>query len=198
MVDDLAAEDNSAAVPSRRSGVIHVKVNAIADDYDIPELRALANTKFEEMFDQDWCADDFSSIYKQIYTSTSDEELQALARGMVVEHIDELLQHPVFRAAEVVDEEGIAIIQNLNDKLNYMQERNENLEAFANSLRTTLEASQSEHNSTKNAIRASLHELKTRRQCRNTSCDTQFLCHIDMEPGGGFTLRCDVCNCKHK
>lgn len=145
-----------------------------------------------------WCADEFSLIFTQIFASTSDKELHELAINLAAEHIEELLEHPVFLAAEVIDEKGLAIITKLNDVIRYVQKRNKELEAVATSLSTALETSKADHILTKSAIQAILQELKRRSECRNMSCSAQFTCHIDMEFDGAFTLRCDICKCKHR
>lgn len=54
--------------------VLHVKVYALAEKYDIPPLKALSLEKFQEAVQQEWNSDHFLDAAREAYTSTIQED----------------------------------------------------------------------------------------------------------------------------
>ncbi len=68
----------TATQPTTNEIVLHhVHVNAIADYYDIPQLKQLVKTKIQNVLKTSWSAEGFSNVVKEVYSST-DLELQAV------------------------------------------------------------------------------------------------------------------------
>lgn len=64
---DIADSDDSDLL-------LHVKVYALAEKYDIPPLKELSLSKFEEAVRKYWKSDHFSNAAREAYTSTVQED----------------------------------------------------------------------------------------------------------------------------
>jgi hypothetical protein len=85
-----------------------VCVNVIADYYDIPQLKQLANTKIQTS----WSADGFSDVIKEVFSSTSDKALRNIMTLTAATRIEELLELEDFVALEVMSDFAISVIRN--------------------------------------------------------------------------------------
>src|SRR2546423_15473800 len=74
----------------------HVRVNAIADYYDIPQLKELANTKIQHIIETNWSPHGFSEVVKEVFNSTTDRALREIMSLTAVAHIEELLEFEDF------------------------------------------------------------------------------------------------------
>ncbi|KAK5015992.1 hypothetical protein LTR39_002318 [Cryomyces antarcticus] len=85
-VEERYTDENAALL-------IHIKVHAIADYYDVPELRALAKESFNNTIAGPFQAKGFADVAAEVYKSTPDYEkdLRGVILKATVEHIDELV-----------------------------------------------------------------------------------------------------------
>jgi hypothetical protein len=76
-----------------------VRVYAIADKYDIPPLKELAEINFDTWGRENWARKEFSDIVKEIFECTpkSDRGLRDIATQIVALHADVLIQKDEFR-----------------------------------------------------------------------------------------------------
>jgi hypothetical protein len=93
-----------ATTPATTTEILlcNVRVNAIADYYDIPQLKQLANTKIQHVLETSWSADGFSDIVK----------LHNIMTLTAATHIEELLEFEDFAALEVMSDFSISVIRN--------------------------------------------------------------------------------------
>ena len=197
----------------------HVRVNAIADYYDIPPLRQLATTRFQHVLETNWSADAFSNVIKEVFNSTNDAALQETVASAAAAHIEELVELPEFAALEVMSDVAIRIIKDMvaasKVKDDLWTERSRALEAELQSTEHRLRSSEHDRLFEKSlrdsvASRADgiianidecLETLYATGSCRNVRCEADFTCYI--ERGGQpdaprYTLRCGKCRCRHK
>jgi len=90
----------------------NVRVNAIADYYDILRLKQLVNTKIQHVLKTSWSAFGFSNIVKEAFNSTSDMALYNIMTLTATTHIEELLELKDFAVLEVMNAFSISVIQN--------------------------------------------------------------------------------------
>ncbi|OXV05207.1 hypothetical protein Egran_07025 [Elaphomyces granulatus] len=74
-----------------KSLLFHVKMNSIANYYDISELRHYASTKVQNILNTSWSSRDFSVVIREVVNSTKDKELHDILSGVMAAHIDELI-----------------------------------------------------------------------------------------------------------
>jgi hypothetical protein len=131
----------------------HVHVNAIADYYDIPPLKELANTKIKHLLETSWSADGFSHVVKEVFNATRDTALHNMVTSAAAAHIEELLELDDFTALEVMSDFAIGIIrttiaarkaneESSRQKLQAAESRLRNAESI-NTLATTIPLSHS-------------------------------------------------------
>jgi hypothetical protein len=184
----------------------HVRVNAVADYYDIPQLKELANTKIRHIIETNWSPHGFSEVIKEVFNSTTDRELREIVSLTVAAHIEELLEFEDFAELDVIGDFAIGIIRNMfatykadesstSRELRDVKHRLRSLKADYYSEKSTRE-----HETGKvDRINHCLEILSKRQSCRN--CNADFACYV--ERGGTnskpqYTLRCAKCCCRHK
>ncbi|KPM41905.1 hypothetical protein AK830_g4607 [Neonectria ditissima] len=103
-----ASEPQSSAAQSANQATLrllrHVGMNAIADFYDIEQLRELANSRIEAIFQETAQADGFSIVAETVWSSTSDKKLYNLLTTVAAEHIDQLVKSKSFLNLEEVSD----------------------------------------------------------------------------------------------
>jgi hypothetical protein len=83
--------DEMTRAKTLKSLLFHVKMNAIADYYDIPELRHRASTKIQTIFNTQWSPHDFRIVIREVFNSTGDKELHNILSEVMTAHLDELI-----------------------------------------------------------------------------------------------------------
>ncbi|KAH7317410.1 hypothetical protein BKA65DRAFT_466379 [Rhexocercosporidium sp. MPI-PUGE-AT-0058] len=186
----------------------HVRVNAIADYYDIPLLKQLANTKIQRLLETTRSADGFSDVVREVFNSTSDKALREIMASTAATHIEELIGLEDFTALDVMSEFAVSIIQNTSRQLQAVKSQLQQTESRLRSAEQdcSYEKSLRESETAKAdrivaKINDCLDTLSKTRTCRNVNCSADFTCYIER---GGFldepkyTLRCARCQCRHK
>lgn len=190
----------------------NVRVNAIADYYDVPQLKQLANEKIEGILETSWTAQGFSTIIKEAFKSTSDKELYNIIALAAASHIEELVELEDFAALEVIGDFAISIMRKttVTHKVQegLLTERLKTAESYLQSIERdyTHEKTLREREATRahraiKSIDDCLDTLRDTGACRNTNCDALFTCYVERsgsrdEPS--YLLRCAKCRCKHR
>lgn len=73
--------------PNDSDLVLHVKVYALAEKYDIPLLKALSLRKFEEAALQHWRSPYLLDALREAYTSTIEEDREMRSAGVKILHM---------------------------------------------------------------------------------------------------------------
>jgi hypothetical protein len=186
----------------------HVRVNAVADYYDIPQLKELTNTKIRHIIETNWSPYGFSEVVKEVFNSTTDMELREIMSLTAAAHIEELLEFEDFAELDVMNDFAIGIIRNMfatykanegstSRELQDMKHRLQSLEVDYSNERSARERETGKAD----RINHCLEILLKTQSCRNARCDADFTCYV--ERGGTtyepqYTLRCAKCHCRHK
>jgi hypothetical protein len=85
-------ETSSDADAATQELIRHVLVNSIADYYDIPALKDLANEKIRLVLDTSCTANGFSRVLKKVFECTSDEMLQKMMVLFAALNIEQLIE----------------------------------------------------------------------------------------------------------
>ena len=190
----------------------HVRVNAVADYYDIPQLKELANTKIQHIIETNWSPHGFSEVVKEVFNSTTDRELREIMSLTATAHIEELLEFEDFAELDVMNDFAIGIIRNMfatykadesltSRELRDVKHRLQSLEVDYSSERSAHEREAGRADRISGNIDHCLEILSKTRSCRNARCDADFTCYV--ERGGTvynpqYTLRCAKCRCRHQ
>ena len=211
----------SATTPAMTTEILlrNVRVNAIAEYYDIPQLKQLANTKIHHILQTFWSASSFSDIVKEAFNSTSDMALHNIMTLTAAMHIEELLELEDFASLEIMSDFSIGVIQNtiaahkakedlstqklqaVESQLQYAESRLQSAEQDCTYERSLRDRETTRADRIIENIDDCVNTLSRTSTCRNVRCESDFTCYIER---GGFseepkyTLRCARCRCRHK
>ena len=116
----------------------NMRVNSIADYYDIPSLKRCANTKIEGIIKATGIGDSWPEVVREAIQSTSDNALHRMLALTSAEHIEELIELEDFTALEVMNDFAVTIIRSrlvAHDKKE--QDLNRIVQALESELRST-------------------------------------------------------------
>ena len=197
----------------------HVHVNAIADYYDIPLLKQLANTKIQHVLETAWSVDGFSDVVREAFSTTSDTALHKIMASTAATHIEELVELEDFATLDVMSEFAMNIVretiaackstedlssqelQAVKSQLQNTESRLQSAEQDCSYEKSLRESVTTRADRTVENINDCIDTLSKTRTCRNANCPADFTCYI--ERGGlasvpKYTLRCARCQCRHK
>jgi len=89
----------------------HVCINAIANYYNIPQLKELINIKIQYILGTSWFADKFPNIIKDVFSLIGDLALHNIITLTAAEHIKELVKLKDFAELNVISNFAIGIIR---------------------------------------------------------------------------------------
>ena len=195
----------------------NVLVYALADKYDIPELKTLAATKFAVLKGENSSLEDIATTATAVFTTTpaSDQGLRAIVIDAVGESVDDALksegiittmeQHGSFalgvlryvmgRVANLVARLGESVIR--EDVLRAdLSSKEEEKKVLAGQVKSARE----EKADIVSKIDKALSSAENVKKCRH--CHTDFCCCLERESGlcanpQNLQLRCSKCNTKH-
>ncbi|KAH8663696.1 BTB/POZ protein [Tricladium varicosporioides] len=197
----------------------HVHMNAIADYYDIPQLKQLANTKIQPLLENTWSPDNFSDIVREVFNSTSDTALRKIMASTAATHMEELVELEDFATLDAMSEFAISIIRTIiaayKDREDLSTQKLQAVQSQLQQTKSRLQSAEQDCSDEKSlrdraTTRADhiienvdncIEILSKTRTCRNPRCEADFTCYIER---GGFidepkyTLRCARCRCRHK
>lgn len=171
----------------------HIKVNAIADYYNIPKLKEFANAQIQKILITSWSPDGFATIIEETRNSTGDKALLSILSTSAAVHIEDLL-----KANENIVPDNFAndVIRNLSSTIivakAMLNQRISTLEQELATQREIANAANAAQQSVVNYPR-SISLLQSTTACRN--CHQEFGCYI--EDHGYVMLRCAHCRCRH-
>src|SRR5947207_4863159 len=165
----------------------HVRVNAVADYYDISQLKELANTEIKHIIETNWSPHGFSEVVKEVFNSTTDRELREIMSLATTAHIEELLQFEDFAELDVMSDFAIGIIWNMfatykadegltSWELRDMKDRLQSLEVDYSSERSAHAYEAGRVGRISESIDHCLEVLSRMRSCCNACCNADFTC----------------------
>lgn len=200
----LPSEDASSYDPRMMN---HVLVYAVADKYDIPELKKLAKCKFQTLVSSKWPHNDFREIAEAVFLTTPDEDmgLRQVVMEVCVEHFQDILKDEESRAAflnikaiaaAVLD---AAVQQNEQDKmlLDGAVARQIALEDELSKAKADLLEALEQKTTWMSRLDSLLNNANNVDSCRH--CHESFAWYIERRGGVsglGMQLRCSGCRTK--
>ena len=197
----------------------NIRVNAIADYYDILQLKQLANTKIQHVLETSWPANGFSNIVKEAFNSTSDTALHNIITLTAAARVEELLELEDFASLEFMSDFSIGVMRNtiaahkakeelsaqklqaVKLQLRYLESRLQSAEQDYTHEKLLREREDTRADRIIESIDDCISALARTSACRNVRCEADFTCYV--ERGGlpqepKYTLRCARCRCRHK
>lgn len=186
-----------------KSLLAHVRVNAIADYYNIPELGKLATAEMRRLLDTAWSADDFLEAATEALSTTGDRELHRLFADSAASHLQEIVHMDRFAELDVVNDFTMRLLQGCAETfkaLNTLQDRQSELEAQIARETSWHERETARTSRTISNMRECVQTLGKTKFCRYKTCEADFTCIIEEEyhpDYQSYTLRCARCSCRH-
>lgn len=69
----------------------HIRINAIADYYDIAKLREASNTQIQRILDTSWSPHGFHIVIEKAMRTTRDKDLHHVLSVVAAAHVEELV-----------------------------------------------------------------------------------------------------------
>lgn len=95
----------------------HIKVNSIADYYDIPELKQHANDRIRQILTTEWSGKSFSDVLERVFESTADEPLHQIMVTAAVDHLEELIGLEDFFKIKLLNTFTIGVINGVIERM---------------------------------------------------------------------------------
>ncbi|XTI88733.1 hypothetical protein V2W45_1239388, partial [Cenococcum geophilum] len=89
----------------------HVHINAIADYYNIPQLKELTNIKIQHILGTSWSAGRFPNIIKDVFSLIGDLALYNIITLIAAEYIEELVKLKDFVKLDIISDFTIGIVR---------------------------------------------------------------------------------------
>ncbi|KAF4955665.1 hypothetical protein FGADI_4358 [Fusarium gaditjirri] len=178
----------------------HLRVNAIADYYNIDKLAKLSTGKINLILKKEVDFFIIPQIIAEMNTANRDSELRSLIASATARYIEELASSQVLRTIDLEHHLTIEILEACGQRI---QQLMEDLSA-AHKMKGHYKEAEHKQEQAKNVLLAKFRtvsqQLQNTPKCRN--CKKDFGCYIE-EPTLLFTevspyvLRCGGCGCRH-
>lgn len=172
----------------------HVRLNSIADYYDIKPLAELSKAKLRLASQNTLNEPVLLNVAQEALNRTGDTTLHTMLAEAIGTNIRKFLETK--QLAEIVGGFGVEILRTVVARQGELQRKMIELQFQLARLRVVEKRSaQIVEN-----INSCMRTLGERRECRNSSCRADFECYIEQrgqpyEPL--FVLRCAQCQCRH-
>ena len=112
MSTDLELSESAPPLDPRMMS--NVLVYAVAEKYDIPDLKALAKRKFQDVAESKWPLDDFHAVAEAVFSTTPDGDmgLRQTILDVCEEHFQEILRDEESRAGFLSVQAIAAVVLN--------------------------------------------------------------------------------------
>ncbi|OAL29216.1 hypothetical protein AYO20_09269 [Fonsecaea nubica] len=170
----------------------HIHVNSIGDYYGIEALVSLANSKIEQLLQDDpaensW-VETLPGAIEAATHSTGDQEVLRIFATAIAPNISSLLGMEQFRRLSVLTDFSLTVLDKCARKIHALSLQDQSNKY----LLQDWERRRGEQDTEIAKLKDSLRMLNRTRQCRN--CMAEFTCSIDTRE---CILRCTKCLCKH-
>ena len=196
------------AVPHDARMMNNVLVYAVAEKYDIPELKDLAKHKFQTLASSKWPHDEFQAIVECVFTTTPDNDmgLRQIVLDLCEKHFHDILKDEESRAG-LLEIQAIAAVV-LDAAVRKIDQDNMLLDgALAKQIAMREELSQVEadrqeavlqKNLWMSQLDSSFEKANEVQKCRHCHENFQWcLEHLSMDDELKIRLRCASCRTKH-
>ena len=175
----------------------HVRVNAIADYYDIKPLANLAKAKIKESIRESWDAQAFIDAAKEALCETGDKAVHEMMGTVAVEHVGELAE--MDQLVDVVGDFALPLLQKQARVEQELRQKLLQLEADYENEQQRCKIAEARASRLIENIDRCREKLHKRDVCRNPRCKAEFRCYIEQRGQSSdpiYTLRCEKCGNK--
>jgi hypothetical protein len=195
--EDKMSEDSPASEETEdktaENILSHLRVNAIADYYNIEKLATLSTSKIETILHNDLNFLILPQIIQEMSISNRDADLRSLIASVTAKYIEELTSSQVLRTLDLEHNLAIEILEACGGRIQKLMEdlvaarELEKLQARVKNLSLV-------------KISTVIELLKKTHRCRH--CSKEFGCYIEepatvLTEGSSYVLRCGGCGCRH-
>lgn len=176
----------------------HLRVNAIADYYNVESLVQLANSKIQANLEQGQEADLFPRVIQEMSKSNRDDKLCAIVASATAECMGELIELQGFQDVELEHNLVFEMLRALTKKIKEVQSQLRASQRLAASYEKTIVGEFKSNKLYRERVDLSVATLEDTRICRN--CAKVFGCTFEARgPGSSVShvLRCRDCLCRH-
>ncbi|KAH7171694.1 hypothetical protein DER46DRAFT_656342 [Fusarium sp. MPI-SDFR-AT-0072] len=180
--------------------ISHLRVNAIADYYNIEKLAKLSTGKIDLILKKEVDFFIIPQIIDEMSTSNRDAELRSLIASATARYIEELTSSQVLRTIDLEHHLTIEILEACGERIQQLMEDLSGAHGLKNQYKHAKDLHERGQNLTVAKVRSVIEQLKNTPKCRN--CKREFGCYIEEPPSGltegnNFVLRCAGCQCRH-
>ncbi|KAM0400562.1 hypothetical protein ACHAPZ_005631 [Fusarium culmorum] len=177
----------------------HLRVNAIADYYNIQNLVQLANKKIRAILDLVQNTEVFPRIIQQISTSNGDPNIRSIIASAAVTRIKELCNLAAFQELELKQDFSSKMFQACSERMETLERRLHDAQANVVMYQALRDDERQAKQSVIEEMDNSMEILKQTAGCRN--CEETFGSYFEKggsEGNPSYLLRCKVCRCRHR
>ncbi|EXK82832.1 hypothetical protein FOQG_12801 [Fusarium oxysporum f. sp. raphani 54005] len=173
--------------------ISQLRVNAIADYYNIAKLGKLSTSKIEAILRDDLNFLIIPQVIQEMSISNRDADLRSLIASATAKYIEELTSSQVLRALDLEHNLAIEILEACGRRIQELVED-------ASTARELQKIRERVSTLSIVKISSAIDLLKKTNRCRH--CNNLFGCYIE-EPtsvltgGSAYVLRCESCGCRH-
>ncbi|KAG8677667.1 hypothetical protein FPOAC2_03798 [Fusarium poae] len=179
--------------------ISHLRVNAIADYYNIEKLAKLSTSKIKAFLDKGQSAEVFPRIIQEVSTSNRDPDIHSIVASAAVTHIERLCDLEAFQDMDLDGNLTMEMFRAYTKKIKELERR---LDDAQQNVVTYQQLRDDEIKAKEFVIKRmdmSVELLSNTEECRN--CQENFGCYFEKkgpEFRPYYLLRCGHCDCRHK
>lgn len=176
----------------------HLRINAIADYYNVESLTQLANSKIQANLEQGQEADLFPRVIQEMSKSNRDDKLCAIVASATAECMGELIELQGFQDVELEHTLVFEMLRALTRKIKEVQSQLGVSQRLAASYEKVAVDEFERSRLYRERVDLSVAHLENTRICRN--CAKVFGCIFEARGPGSpvsHVLRCRDCLCRH-
>ncbi|KAF5723135.1 speckle-type POZ [Fusarium mundagurra] len=177
--------------------VSHLRVNAIADYYNIEKLAKLSTSKIESILKKEVDFHIIPQVIAEMSTANRDSELRSVIASATARYIAELASSQALRTIDLEHQLTIEILEACGKRIQKLVEDLSALHELKDKVISKLEG---DRDVTAANVRAIIQKLQATPKCRN--CKKDFWCWIEelaFAPAEipRYSLRCRSCQYRH-
>jgi hypothetical protein len=176
----------------------HLRVNAIADYYNIQNLAQLANSKIRVILEEGQNANMFPRVVQEVSSSNRDPDIRSIIASAAATCIEELSELKAFQDVELEHNLSTEILRACSERIQTLQRH---LDVAQQNVIIYQEFRDDERRVKESVIEQidkSMDLLKQTYGCRH--CAKGFGCYFEkkgLEGHPSYILRCKECRCRH-
>jgi hypothetical protein len=179
-----------------------IRVYAIADKYDIPQLKELARERFSNWAEDNWACESFPAIAREVFktTPTKDRGLRDVVVRLVAIHADDFIGKENSRQLiEDIGDLGLSVLCQLLKKHSKeksgLKTRLKALEAETAALNAQVKDCERDLRRKSDEMNVAMSKINSLVECRQ--CKNELNVEVEASMFGGPTVRCKRCRTRH-